>query len=92
MNKFEIVKRLKVNEDSIIIIKGKDDGQLVTTNFNSKYIKSKRSKRFTILKDSILLFSWTDDKFENIKVRDFKSITPLSSVLKNPSPEIIIDG
>lgn len=92
MNKFEIVKKLRNNGDSIITLRGKDDGKCVTTNFNDKYIKSKKSKRFTILKDSILLFSWTDDKFENIKVKDFKTIRPLSSILNNPSPEITIDG
>lgn len=92
MNKFEIVKKLRANGDSIITVKGKDDGKLVTTNFAEPYIKSKRAKRFTIQKDSILLFSWTDDKFENIKVRDIRTITPLSSILKNTSPEIKVDG
>lgn len=92
MNKFEIVKKLRNNGDSIVTLRGLEDGKLVTIDFNQKYIKSRKSKRFTIQKDSILLYSWTDDKFEHIKIRDFRTITPLSAVLKNQSPEIVIDG
>ena len=92
MNKFYIVKQLRANGDSIITLVGDKDPILATTDFSERYIKRKRSQRFTILKDCILLFSWTDDKFKNIKVKDIKSILPLSKMLNNTSPEIKIDG
>ena len=92
MNKFQIIKALKNNSDSIITLFGDKEAICVTTDFSERYIKRKRSQRFTILKDCILLFSWTDDKFRNIKIRDIKSITPLANLLRNPSPEITIDG
>lgn len=92
MNKFQIVKQLRNNGDSIITLKGDKEAILATTDFSAKYIKKKKSQRFTILKDCILLFSWTDDMFKNVKISDIKSITPLSAVLKNPSPEIKIDA
>lgn len=92
MNKFQIVKALRNNGDSIITLFGDKEPIGATLEFNEKYIKKQRSQRFTIQKDCILLFSWTDNGFKNIKVRDIKSITPLSAILKNPSPEIKIDA
>ena len=92
MNKFQIVKELRNNGDMIITIFGDKEDICATTDFSSRYIKRKRSQRFTIQKDCILLLSWTDDNFKNIKVKDVKSIMPLASVLKNPSPEIKIDA
>lgn len=92
MNKFQIVKQLRNNGDSIITQRGDKDAIMVTTDFSARYIKRKKSQRFTILKDCILLFSWTDDGFKNVKVSDIKQITPLSAVLKNPSPEIKVDA
>ena len=92
MNKFQIVKQLKNNGDSLLTLHGDKEDIGVTTDFNERYIKRKRSQRFTIQKECILLFSWTDDTFKNIKVRDIKQITPLSAVLKNPSPEIKLDA
>ena len=92
MNKFQIVKALRNNGDSILTLHGDKEAILATTDFSARYIKRKRSQRFTILKDCILLFSWTNDSFKNIKVRDIKSIMPLSAVLKNQSPEIKIDA
>jgi len=92
MNKFQIVKALRLNGDSIITMFGDKEAILATTDFSERYIKRKRSQRFTILKDCILLFSWTNDMFKNIKVRDIKHILPLSAVLKNPSPEIKVDA
>lgn len=92
MNKFQIVKQLRNNGDSIITLGGGKEAICATLDFSEKYIKRKKAQRFTIQKDCILLFSWTDDGFKNIKVSDIKQIMPLSAVLKNPSPEITIDG
>lgn len=92
MNKFQIVKALRNNGDSIISMFGDKEAILATTDFSARYIKRKKSQRFTIQKDCILLFSWTDNGFKNIKIRDIKSILPLAMVLKNTSPEIKIDA
>jgi hypothetical protein len=91
MNKFHIVKQLRANGDSILTLRN-EQSILATTDFSARYIKRKKSQRFTIQKDCILLFSWTDDGFKNIKVNEIRQITPLSAVLKNPSPEIKIDA
>ena len=91
MNKFHIIKQLRFNSDSILTIRG-EDAILATTDFSETYIKKKKYGRFTIQKNCILVFSWTDDKFRNIEVNTVLSITPLSQVLQNKSPEIIIDG
>lgn len=92
MNKFQIVKQLRANGDSILTLGNGKEAILATTDFSTKYIKRKRSQRYTIQKDCILLFSWTDDGFKNIKISDIKAITPLSKILNNQSPEITIDG
>ena len=76
MNKFQIVKALRNNGDSIISMFGDKEAILATTDFSARYIKRKKSQRFTIQKDCILLFSWTDNGFKNIKIRDIKSIRP----------------
>jgi len=92
VNKFQIIKQLRNNGDSIISFKGDKEAILATTDFSARYIKRKKSQRFTILKDSILLFSLTDNSFKNVRVIDIQTIQPLASVLRNPSPEIIIDA
>lgn len=92
MNKFQVVKQMRNNGDSIINLGGGKESILATLDFSEKYIRKQRSQRFTILKDCILLFSWTDNRFKNIKVTDIKSVLPLSKILNNQSPEITIDG
>ena len=90
MNKFQIVKQLRNNGDSVLTLK--NESILATIDFAERYIKRKRAQRFKIQKDYILLFSWTDNKFRNIKIYDIKQITPLSAILNNPSPEIIVNA
>lgn len=84
MNKFSCLKIMENNGDSIISLKGEPD-IVGTTDFSTKYIKNKRYGRYSIEKGSILVFSWTDDKFRNIKVSDIKTIKPLSELLGNIS-------
>ena len=91
MNKFQIVNQLRNNGDSIVTLSnGNSIG--ATLEFGEKYIRKLRSQRFTIQKDCILLFSWTDNAFKNIKVADIRSITPLAKMLNNIAPEKLIDG
>ena len=91
MNKFQIVKQMRNNGDSILVIAGKD-AILATLDFSERYIKRRKSQRFTIQKNCILLFSWTDNTFKNIPTGDIRSVTPLSKLLNNPSPEIKLDA
>ena len=82
MNKFSCLKIMQNNGDSVLTLLGEDD-IVGTTDFSTKYIKNKRYGKYSIEKNSILLFSWTDDKFRNINVKNIKSIKPLSDILRN---------
>jgi len=54
-----------------------------TTDFSTKYIRNiRRTERFPF-KGNILVFNWTDNKFEAIPLKTIKGISPLSSILKN---------
>ena len=86
MNKFSCIKILKSNGDSILTLNTEPD-ICATTDFSTKYIKDKRYGRYAIEKNSILVFSWTDDKFRNIEVKNVKNIKPLSDILKNEERE-----
>lgn len=82
MNKFSCVKIMENNGDSILSLKGEPDIG-ATIDFSTKYIRDKRYGRYPIKKDCLLVFSWTDDKFRNIPIKDIKSIKPLSELLGN---------
>ena len=82
MNKFSCLKILQNNGDSVLTLNGEPD-IVGTTDFSTKYIKNKRYGKYSIEKNSILLFSWTDDKFRNISVKEIRNIKPLSDILGN---------
>lgn len=82
MNKFSCLKMLENNGDSVITIQGEPD-IVATKDFDNKYIKRERRGKFSIEKNAVLVFSWTDYKFRNINVSDIKSIKPLSDILRN---------
>ena len=84
MNKFSCLKMLQANGDSVITLK-EEPAIVGTIDFSTKYIKEKRHGKYTMEKNSILLFSWTDDKFRSINIKDIKSIKPLSELLGNVS-------
>jgi hypothetical protein len=86
MNKFSCIKILKNNGDSILTLTNEPD-ICATIDFSTKYIKDKRYGRYAIEKNAILVFSWTDDKFRNIEVKNVKSIKPLSEILNNVGKE-----
>jgi len=84
MNKFSCLKILKNNGDSVITLR--DEPDIVgTTDFSTPYIKNKRYGKYSIEKNAILMFSWTDDKFRNININIIKTIKPLSELLGNKS-------
>ena len=82
MNKFQVLNLMRTNGDSVLTLLG-DSDIVATTDFSNKYIKKKKFGKFTIQKDCILLYSWTDDKFRNIEFKKIKVIKPLSSILGN---------
>lgn len=86
MNKFQCIKLLDINGDSIIGLKGEED-ICGTIDFSTKYIRDKRFQRFKLEKNKILVFSWTDDKFRNIEISLVKNIKPLSDILQNKGRE-----
>ena len=72
--------------DAIISTKN-GRGFLATTDFSNKYIK--RVRRFHCnLKGKILVFNYTDWKYEAIHSNDITYITPLAKMLKNERPEL----
>lgn len=60
---------------------------LATTDFSTKYIRKIRRKRVKDLRGRIMLFNWSENKFEDILSSDISFITPLSKVLNNPERE-----
>lgn len=83
MNKYLVVKMLKNNGDSIISIKG-DQPICGTIDFSTPYIKAKRrSAIINTKKDTVLLWSWTDDAYRELSIKDIKRIEPLSELLGN---------
>lgn len=92
MNKFQCKKILEANGDSTITIRGEED-IVATIDFSTPYIR-KNNKYIKIPKDKNLMsvFSWTDNQFRIIDIRNIKSIKPLSDTLKNTSTEEYNNG
>lgn len=84
MNKYTALKTLNTNGDSTITL-NREDPIVATVDFSTPYIKIKkaRSPRLNIDKNSILVWSWSDDKLRAISVAAIKNIKPLSEVLRN---------
>lgn len=84
MNKFQILKIMEANGDSLVILRG-EEAIVATTDFDNKFIKRVKKGRYNIQKNAILMFSWSDYEFRNIEIDKIKSIKPLSSILGNVS-------
>ena len=82
MNKKYALGKLYDFGDAIINMR---DGRsfLATTDFSNKYIRRIRRKRVTDLKGKIIVFNWTDFKYEPIMSHDITFMTPLSKILNN---------
>lgn len=87
MNKFQCLKLLEYQGDSIVGLKGEED-ICATTDFSNKYIRRQRFKRYKLEKDKILVFSWTDWKFKMLEVKNIRNIKPLSEILGNKPNEL----
>jgi hypothetical protein len=82
MNKFQCLKMLENNGDSVITIRG-EEAIVATTDFSTQYIRNKRFIKLPKDKGVILVFSWTDDQFKAIDISKIKNIKPLSDILGN---------
>lgn len=83
INKKRALYLLNEYGDAIVDFVGRKDSIVVTSDFNNKYIRSiKRTQRFS-LKGNILVFSWTDNEFTILPIKEVRNITPLANVLGN---------
>jgi hypothetical protein len=82
MNKFQVIKLMNNNGDSVISLRGEPD-IVATLDFSTPYIKRKKFQKLPRDKDLILAFSWTDDNFRTIEIPNIKNIKPLSDILGN---------
>jgi len=81
MNKNVVLSSLRKSGDAVITVAGKNI--LATIDFDNKYIKSKRRQFVKFTRDNILVFNWTDNKFDLLNAKDIKYINPLQKVLNN---------
>lgn len=87
VNKRVALRQLNEYGDAIVDFVGGKEPVLVTTDFSTPYIrKVRRMERFQ-LKGKILVFDWTNDKFDALGAKEIKYITPLAKVLNNPPKE-----
>ena len=84
MNKYQCIKLMTINGDSTITMRGEPD-IVCTTDFSTPYIKKKRFIKLPRDKNSLLVFSWTDDSFRTLNIENIKNIKPLSETLGNKS-------
>ena len=82
MNKFQSLKILENNGDSVINFKG-GGAVVATTDFSTPYIRSKRFTKLPREKNTILVWDWSGDSFKAIDVATIKNIKPLSDILRN---------
>jgi hypothetical protein len=87
INKRNAISMLKNFGDAIIDFRDRRDPILCTIEFNNKYIRREKRDIKQSLKGGILIFDWTNYKYDIIKVNDIYSITALSDILQNTPPE-----
>jgi hypothetical protein len=87
INKRNAISMLKNFGDAIIDFRDRRDPILCTIEFNNKYIRREKRDIKQSLKGGILVFDWTNYKYDIIKVNDIYSITALSDILQNTPPE-----
>jgi hypothetical protein len=89
INKRNAISMLKNFGDAIIEFKDRREPILCTIEFNNKYIKREKRDIKQNLKGGILIFDWTNYKYDIIRVNEIYSITALSDILQNTPPEEI---
>lgn len=87
INKRNAIFMLKTFGDAIIDFKDRRDPILCTIDFSNKYIRKEKRDVKQNLKGGILIFDWTNYKYDIIRVNEIYSITALSDILKNVPPE-----
>jgi hypothetical protein len=86
MKKEELKTKLLEYGDAIITYRSvnskKQKYNVCTLDFDNDYIRSKRN-RAEEDEESLLMFCWDCDSYRLMKVKNVKSIVPLSKILKN---------
>ena len=73
--------------DAVMHMKDGSD-VLATTDFSLPYIRRHRRKRVENLKGKIIVFNYTDNRFDCIFTNDVMFLTPLSKILNNFGREL----
>jgi len=86
MIKKDALEKLVESEDAVVtyiaVNSKKQKYNVVTLNFKTPYIKTKRTNAIED-ENSILVFSWDMDSFRLINTASIVSIVPLAKVLRN---------
>lgn len=90
INKRNAIFMIKNFGDAIIDFKDRRESILCTIDFNNKYIKKEKRDIKQSLKGGILIFDWTNYKYDVIRVNEIYSITALSDILQNTPPEEVL--
>lgn len=87
MNKKYALSKLYEFGDSVVNMRN-GTSFLATTDFSNKYIRRVRRYRINDLKGKIIVFNWTDFKYEAVVSHDISFLTPLAKVLNNEPREV----
>lgn len=91
INKRSALSMLKNFGDAVIEFKDRHREPVACTlDFSNKYIKRVKRDIKQSLKGGILVFDWTNYKYDVIKVSDIWNITPMSDILQNVGPEPVL--
>lgn len=89
INKRSAISMLRNFGDAIVDFRDRRDPILCTIDFSNKYIKKEKRDNKHNLKGGILVFDWTNYKYDVLKVNEIYSITALADILQNVGPEPI---
>ncbi len=86
MNKEDLRKKIEEAGDAIVTYKGQESNKLkynvVTVDFSTEYIKSKRTHAQET-DNTVLTWAWDTDSYRLLSAESVTSVVPLASVLKN---------
>ncbi len=86
MTKNDLKKKVKEAGDAVVTYKSENSGKnkynILTLDFDNKYIRSKRNKSKENI-DTVLFFCWDTDSYRILKPEYVVSVVPLSVSLRN---------
>ena len=85
--KLKVLQQITRAGDAVITLRKSEKENLETSflctvDFSTPYVKKKIKGRFNTGRN-VLVFSWTDNTFRLINPKEVKSITNLSTILRN---------